>query len=294
MKIIPLAADSLGVRSMATYVEAGQTRILIDPGATLGLRRFGLKPAPEELDAYDRAVGRISTYAVRATFCFVSHYHEDHFRTDPLLYRGRRVWVKDPQRLINAEQRRRARGLWTGIKPIASYLEKAEGSYFEFADATVKASPALPHGPDGSPFGYVTALTVNDGFRFVFASDVQGPCSAVAKAYLIREQPDLLYLSGPPTYLENQVGTAEIERGIEFLLEIIDATGCEVILDHHALRDRDYRERLRRLYETGKVVTAAGYLGVSEELLEARRPELWSRVRLEPRPPRRRQKIVTS
>jgi predicted metallo-beta-lactamase superfamily hydrolase len=35
MKVIPLAADSLGVRSMATYVEVADTGVLIDPGATL-------------------------------------------------------------------------------------------------------------------------------------------------------------------------------------------------------------------------------------------------------------------
>ena len=47
MKIIPLAAESLGVRSMATYVEAGQTGILIDPGATLSPSRFNLPPSTE-------------------------------------------------------------------------------------------------------------------------------------------------------------------------------------------------------------------------------------------------------
>src|SRR4030095_12254168 len=45
MKVIPLAAESLGVRSMATYVEVGGTGILIDPGATLAPARFGLPPA---------------------------------------------------------------------------------------------------------------------------------------------------------------------------------------------------------------------------------------------------------
>jgi predicted metallo-beta-lactamase superfamily hydrolase len=252
---------------------------MIDPAATLGVRRFGLKPSPGEIEAWDRAIGRISTYAVRASFLFVSHYHEDHVRTDPDLYRGRRVWAKDPERHIHGEQRRRAQEFWSRIQPVASYLERAEGRYFEFADATVKASPALPHGPDGSPFGSVTALTVNDGLRFVFASDVQGPCSAVVRAYLIRERPDLLYLSGPPTYLEGQVGAEEIRRGIECLLEIIDATGCQVILDHHALRDRHHREKLGRLYETGKVLSAAEYLGMPEELLEAHRPDLWARER---------------
>ena len=35
MKVVPLAAESLGVRSMCTYVEAGGTGLLIDPGTTL-------------------------------------------------------------------------------------------------------------------------------------------------------------------------------------------------------------------------------------------------------------------
>ena len=32
MRVMPLAADSLGARSMATYVEAGALRLLIDEG----------------------------------------------------------------------------------------------------------------------------------------------------------------------------------------------------------------------------------------------------------------------
>jgi len=66
MKIIPLAADSLGVRSMATYVEAGATGLLIDPGATLAAARYGLPPSQEEWDALKRANDRISAYAARA------------------------------------------------------------------------------------------------------------------------------------------------------------------------------------------------------------------------------------
>ena len=46
MRVMPLAADSLGVRSMATYVEAGTLRLLIDPGATLAPRRYGLDRRP--------------------------------------------------------------------------------------------------------------------------------------------------------------------------------------------------------------------------------------------------------
>ena len=54
MNVIPLAADSLGVRSVATYVECGDTRIVIDPGASLGRSRFTLPPADAEWEALKR------------------------------------------------------------------------------------------------------------------------------------------------------------------------------------------------------------------------------------------------
>src|SRR5439155_1674448 len=79
VKVVPLAAESLGVRSMATFVEAGETGILIDPGATLSPSRFNLPPSEEEWEELRRANDRISAYAARASLVFVSHYHEDHF-----------------------------------------------------------------------------------------------------------------------------------------------------------------------------------------------------------------------
>jgi len=278
MKIFPLAAESLGVRSMATYVECGGSRILIDPGTALGPSRFGLPPADAEWEALKRANDRISAYATRSQLVFVSHYHEDHFRYDPALYAGRSVWAKDPRHMINPKQGRRAAELWRSLKARCR-LDSAEGKIYEFPDAILKASPPLAHGSEGTGLGYVVALTVTDragGARFVFASDVQGPISPVVTAYLIRERPHLLYLSGPPTYLERQVGSRPIEEGIANLLRIIDATGCRVIVDHHALRDSRHRERLARIWETGKAVTAASHLGLSDACLEASRHVLWA------------------
>ena len=281
MKIIPLAAESLGVRSMAAYAECGETRILIDPGASLAPSRYRLPPAEEEWDALKRANDRISAYAMRAETIFLSHYHEDHFRYDPQLYAGRRVWAKDPARMINPAQSRRGSELWKAIRPHCR-LDSAEGRRWQSPDALLTVSPPLPHGVEGSALGYVVALSVTDraeGLRFVHASDVQGPLSAVATAYLIRERPGLLLLSGPPCYLERQIGTRLIDQGIETLLRIIEATGCRVIMDHHALRDPGHGERLRRLWDTKQVVTAAGYLGAADELLEAHRHALWARRR---------------
>jgi predicted metallo-beta-lactamase superfamily hydrolase len=290
MKIVPLAADSLGVRSMATYVECGQTRVVIDPGASLGASRFNLPPSDEEWDALKRANDRICAYATRADLVFVSHYHEDHFRYDPTIYRDKNVWVKDPRRMVGARQAGRAALLWKALQGTCR-LDAAEGRRLETPDVVLTASPPLSHGVDGTALGYVVALTITDrreGQRFVHASDVQGPLSPVALAYLIRERPDFLYLSGPPAYLESQVGSAPIERGIDHLLRVIEATGCRAVLDHHALRAADYRERFRRLWETGRVQTAAGFLGLADTPLEARRRELWSARRKPPAPMRPR------
>jgi len=281
MKVIPLGAESLGVRSMATYVEAAGRGILIDPGATLAPSRFGLPPSDEEWEALRRTNDRISAYAARAETVFVSHYHEDHFRSDPASYMGRRVLVKDPRRMVQGLQARRAAELWKTLQEHAR-VAVADDLIERSMDLVLEVSPPLPHGLEATTLGYLVALTIaepRERERFVFASDVQGPLSAVAAGYLVRQRPTLLYLAGPPSYVEREVGAAVIDRGIDHLMRIVETTGCRVIMDHHALRDVAWRERFARLWETGRVTTAAGYLGLPEAALESRRAELWGRVR---------------
>src|SRR5437899_7653160 len=262
MKVIPLAAESLGVRSMATYVEVGRTAILIDPGATLAPARFGLPPDESEWEALRRANDRISAYAARASFVFVSHYHEDHFRSDPASYAGRLVLAKDPRRMIGGQQARRAEALSKALDGQAR-IESADSMQRREMELELYVSPALPHGVDGTPFGSVIALTIVDPAereRFVFASDLQGPASAVAAAYVIQQRPTLLYVSGPPSYLERELGRDAIERSIDHLLRVIETTGCRVIMDHHALRDARFADRFARLLDIRPLVPAASHL----------------------------------
>jgi predicted metallo-beta-lactamase superfamily hydrolase len=284
MKIVPLAADSLGVRSMATYVEAGTTGVLIDPGATLAPARYGLPPSQEEWDALKRGNDRISAYATRARYVFLSHYHEDHFRSDPASYLGRVVLAKDPRRLVTGAQARRAEALW-GVLEGQAHVRAADGTTLDTLDLELKVSPPLPHGGEGTPMGHVVALVVADpreGTRFVFASDVQGPLSPVATAWIIRQRPSTLYLAGPPSYVERDLGGAAIERAVDNLRRILDSTGCRVIMDHHTVRDPRYRIRFESLWETGRVVTAAGHLGLEDQPLEAQRERRWAAVRKPP------------
>jgi hypothetical protein len=53
-------------------------------------------------------------------------------------------------------------------------------------------------------------------------------------------------------------------------------------MDHYALRDGRALERFARLWETGKVVTAAAYLGLPETALEGKRAALWAAQRKPP------------
>jgi predicted metallo-beta-lactamase superfamily hydrolase len=281
MKVVPLGAESFGVRSMATFVEVRGTGILIDPGATLAPSRFNLPPADEEWEALRRVNDRISGYAARASIVFVSHYHEDHFRTDPGLYLGRTVLLKDPRRMVQGLQARRGAELWRALDGPAR-VASADGWSRREPDAMIEVSSPLAHGLEGTALGYVVALTVSEPAereRFVFASDVQGPLSPVVAAWIERQRPTLLYLAGAPSYVEHELGTAVVDRAIDHLRRIIDATGCRVIMDHHALRDGRARQRFAPLWATGRVVTAAGWLGLEDAVLETRRAELWARAR---------------
>src|SRR5437899_10607660 len=117
MKVVPLAAESMGVRSMATYVEVDGTGILIDPGATLAPSRFNLPPADEGWEELRRANDRISAYAKRAAIVFVSHYHEHRFPSDPATYARRRALLKGARRPPQGARARRALAPAAALQP---------------------------------------------------------------------------------------------------------------------------------------------------------------------------------
>ena len=243
-----------------------------------------MPPTEDEWEALRRANDRISAYAARSSFVFVSHYHEDHFRSDPASYAGRIVLAKDPRRMISGKQAQRGEALWKALDGQAR-VERADGARRREADLELVVSSPLPHGVDGTPFGSIVALTIVDlaeRERFVFASDLQGPASTVAAAYLIQQRPTLLYVSGPVSYLERDVGRDAIERAIDQLVRVMDATGCKVIMDHHALRDAGFAERFARLWETNRVATAASHLGLDVTPLESRRNRAWAATRKPP------------
>jgi predicted metallo-beta-lactamase superfamily hydrolase len=77
-KIVPLGFDSFGVRSMATYVETKDLKILIDPGVSLAPLRYGMEPHPLEWQRLDETWETIKRYAEESDVLVVTHYHYDH------------------------------------------------------------------------------------------------------------------------------------------------------------------------------------------------------------------------
>jgi predicted metallo-beta-lactamase superfamily hydrolase len=298
IRIVPLAAESLGVRSMCTYVETPDVRILLDAGVSLCPNRFRLPPHPIEFKAIDESRRKIAEAAEKAEIVTLSHYHFDHHtpsyedwlcnwtaktETARQIYEGKTVLIKNPKDKINYSQRRRG---WLFQKTGGKYAEKleiADGKTFTFGkDTRVEFSEPVFHGSENSGLGWVL-MTVFEcqGEKFMFAPDIQGPISTQTLEIINREKPQLMMMGGPPLYLaqfkvdENQMNTA-----LDNLEKIVKAVPC-TILEHHILRDENWREKTKNVFEAAhsagfKVLTAAEFLRKENVFLEATRKKLFA------------------
>ncbi len=279
MKIIPIAADSLGTRSMATFVETCDCSICIDAAVSLGPRRYGLPPHPVEYQRMNEHWENIMDYAKRADVLIVTHYHYDHHDPSiPDLYRDKTVLIKHPAENINRSQRGRASFFLKQIDIMPRSLEYADGRMFSFGDTSIRFSDAVFHGT-GNRLGYVVELCIRDGEdSFVFTSDVEGPNTKEQADFIIKENPRIVYLDGPLSYmLGYRYSYESLNLAVKNILRILNETDVEnLVIDHHLLRDLNWKERISQVFETGKkILTAAEFLGRKNEPLEARRKELF-------------------
>jgi predicted metallo-beta-lactamase superfamily hydrolase len=284
MIITPLAAESLGVRSASFFIETADLKVLVDPGVSLAPLRFGLPPHPLEIKAMNESWRAIKEHASRADVLVVSHYHFDHFDpTEPLVFNGKTLLIKHPEENINASQRARARKLIKNFGTLPRSVEFADNGEFRFGNTAIRFSPAVPHGPD-IKVGWVVEVSIREGGScFLHTSDIQGASLAQQVAFIRAESPDTLYLDGPLTYLLGQgFSPGDLRASIRNICDIIETTRVRtIILDHHLLRDPKWKEDIKEVFaraeQTGKkVVTAAGFLGKDEEILEAHRRQLFA------------------
>ncbi len=296
IKVTPLASESFGVRSMCTQVQTPDVTLLLDAGISLAPYRFSLPPHPKEYQTIIRLRQTIAEAADKASVTTISHYHYDHHtpsfedwvvnwtqatETAKQIYQGKTILAKNPKENINASQRERA---WMFQKTAAKHaksFEAADGKSFQFDGTEVAFSEAVAHGSDDHQLGWVTMCTVtHDGERFMFAPDVQGPISLYTTELILASKPDVLMMGGPPTYLEgSRVDERKILQALLNLGRIVEAVPM-VVLEHHALRDEFWRQKLDAVFKKThivghRVLTAAEYAGKENLFLESKRKQLY-------------------
>jgi predicted metallo-beta-lactamase superfamily hydrolase len=294
IKVIPLAAESLGVRSMCTFVETPDVRVLLDAGVSLGPHRFGFPPHPKEYEALIECRRQIAQAADNAELVTISHYHFDHHtpsytdwfcnwssgETAQQIYAGKLVFAKSFKSKANSSQRRRG---WvfakTGGKN-AERIEYADGKKYDFGQTRIKFSKPVFHGAENSQFGWLLMTMIkHDNELFLFASDVQGPIHTPTRHEILAQKPQLVLIGGPPVYLTGLVEKEQLQKGMQNLEELVKKVPV-TILEHHLLREEKWRELSKPVFQAASnkkhlVVTAAEFLNKNNSFLESQRKQLF-------------------
>jgi len=195
-------------------------------------------------------------------------------RREELLAKGR-AWL-----------RRLAEELWAKQPWLPSHLELGpttvefvDGREVEVGHTTIRFAGPHFHGIEYARVGWVLSIVVERGeHKLLFSSDLQGPVIEDYAEWIVAEDPDLLILDGPPTYLLGyMMNRINLRRAIGNICRVIRAVRADpIILDHHLLREARYAERLSEVYrvarEAGKrVLTAAELMGQEPVVLRASR-----------------------
>jgi predicted metallo-beta-lactamase superfamily hydrolase len=272
MKIIPLAADSMGSRSMATFVETRDGKITIDPGAGIAPLRFGLSPHSLEQWQLKQHLDRIRLFTESSQAVVITSYHPDHFfAARPEWMKGKVLFLKNPNQKTTPVERKSAFHFLKTAKTYASQIHFADGRAFSMGATQIRFSPSCFNGQNY----FIETSIHSDDESFLFSSCAAGPVSEEAAAFLLDARAETLYLDGPVTYLQKEAGewTDVHERMRRVARETRAVT---ILLDHHSLRDLQWKSRLEPFFRFGAengvtIRTAAEYRGEENTPLEARR-----------------------
>ncbi|MGC8812705.1 MAG: hypothetical protein ACP5O8_03945 [Candidatus Aenigmatarchaeota archaeon] len=285
MKILPLTFDSIGTRSMATFVETEDVRITIDPGVSLAPVRYGLPPHALELKKLDEGWKKIIELTKESDVLVITHYHFDHYNPweNLEIYKNKILLTKHPTEKINFSQKGRAKYFLEQIKNLPKKLEYSDGKEFEFGSTKIKFSQPVFHGSN-SRLGYVLEVLIDDGkYKFIHTSDVEGPSQKDQVDFILENKPNLVFLDGPLSYMIYRFGVENLENSVQNMVRIVEKCPLEsLVIDHHFLRDLRWKEKISKVFEVAekkevKVQCVAEFLGKPVEMLEARRKELYKK-----------------
>ncbi len=283
MNITPLAAESLGTRSMATFVETRSSAVLIDPGASLARIRYSLGPHDIEKWCLQKHLERIALYARISDIIIITHYHDDHFfQNNPNIYKNKILLLKNPNQDMNAKQRSIAFEFIRSIEGYPKEVHYIDGRMWQYRNLFFSFSPPFPHGIQQNDEAIIMVSIRDDEHVFVFSSDTQGIVHQEVFGFIKHARPTYLYLDGPLTYLQ---GNPAIKRALEdtqiAIKEILHYKEIQyIIVDHHLLRDKEWQTFLGPIRSMSNtlgipVQTVAEYRGDIINQLEARRKFLY-------------------
>ena len=273
MKVKILASESMGVRSMATFIKTDDVGIIIDPSCTLCPRRFGLPPHKLEIEEREKRLRTINAYLKLSDIAIITHYHYDHFTNENAeLYENKTLLAKDPLNFSHAGLMQRAKKFFSLLNE-NTHIKIADNKTYKFGHTEIVFSGPLHHGNKTSKVYVLSVCIKNKGTVFLHTSDIQGINTEEQLDFITKCQPDILFLDGFPLYLIGKYYTkADFENSVN-LLTVAARHTQTLIIDHHFTRSEEFRNLLP---ESIQFVTAATFMNEKEKLLEARRKELYS------------------
>jgi hypothetical protein len=221
--------------------------------------------------------------AKKSEVLIITHYHYDHHNPweNLEIYDGKTVLIKHPTENINYSQKGRSAFFLEQIKDRPKKLEYADGKKYQFGDTKLEFCTVF-HGTNPR-LGFVNEVFVDDVFKFIHTSDVEGPNSDEQTGFILDKKPNLVFSDGPLSYIMYRFGTKAMNSSVENMIKIIEKCPLEAfITDHHFLRDLRWRDKIQKVFEVAekkkvKVGTVADYLGKPIDMLEAHRKELFQK-----------------
>jgi hypothetical protein len=281
-----LAAESLGVRSFASYIETPSLKILIDPGCALGPISGFKIPHPLEYQKLEDKTNEIIEYAKKSDVIIISHYHNDHFKnwiTDydyintnseiaESIYSNKILFLKDSRNKINYSQKKRADIFFTNVRTCCDIIHISDNKNIEFGNTKIKFSEPIFHGEHKSSRGWVIMTSIFDievGKTITFTSDVQGPVIDKTLEYILKIKPDILFLDGKKVYNKSMLFSNN-------LIAIANSIN-KIVIDHHFLRNLNWRDWIKKYLpeKSEQFCCSAEFNGEKILQLEALRQKLF-------------------
>lgn len=281
MEIIPVAFDSMGVRSMATFVRTKDVSVFIDPSVSLAPSRYGLPPHRIEIERMNEKWKEIKNFVKKSDVVIITHYHYDHHNPEEVeIFEGKKLFLKNPKEKINRSQVSRANYFLEKLVDLSVEIDFCDGKKYEFGNTTIELSEPVFHGAN-QKLGFVLEVFISDGKgSFLFSSDVEGPIHEDQTAFIVERGPEVVIIDGPMSYmLGYRFSQNSLDKAIQNLKKISEVVK-NLVIDHHLLRDLKWRTAISELFSYAhqfgtKLQSAAEFCGVEEDLLEAKRKELY-------------------